>query len=608
MGDNRRAMGGTEMEADGAGTPPLGATVHDGGTTFRVWAPHAEAVCLAGTVNGWAPEATPLVREGGGCWSTWVAGVGPGAEYKYVIDHGGERLWRVDPYARAVSGPHDNGVVVAPVRPAVRFAMPRRNELVIYELHVGTFHDEPGGPPGDFRTAAERLDHLQQLGVNAVEVMPQAEFAGSFSWGYNPGHIFAVERAYGGRDGFRAFVEAAHGHGIAVLLDVVYNHLGPQALDLWRFDGWGPPGRGGIYFYNDGRAATPFGDTRPDYGRPEVRRFLRDNARMWLEEYGVDGLRFDATAYIRNVEGRDGDPDRDLPEGWSLMAEINSELHRRWPSTFTVAEDLKGNGWLTRPGPEGGAGFDAQWDGGFVGAVRAALTAVEDGHRDVGAVAAAIGGRHDGDPFQRVVYTESHDEVANGRVRLPEAICPWDAASWYAKKRSTLGAALVLTAPGVPMLFQGQELLEDDWFHDQDPVDWSKRDRFAGILLLYRDLIRLRRNLDGVSGGLCGPHVSCFHVNGRDKVVAFHRWDRGGPGDDVVVVANFANRGYLAYTIGLPAGGRWRVRFNSDWQGYDPSFEGWCSLDLDARPARRDGLGWEGEVGLGPYTAVILGR
>ncbi len=127
------------------------------------------------------------------------------------------------------------------------------------------------------------------------------EFAGDRSWGYNPAHPFAIESTYGGPAGFQRFVKAAHQKGIAVLVDVVYNHFGPSDLSLWQFDGWSENGMGGIYFYQDWRANTPWGDTRPDYGRREVRQYIRDNALMWLEDYRCDGLRFDATAYIRNV-------------------------------------------------------------------------------------------------------------------------------------------------------------------------------------------------------------------------------------------------------------------------------------------------------------------
>ncbi len=141
-----------------------------------------------------------------------------------------------------------------------------------------------------------------------------------------------------------------------------------------------------------------------------------------------------------------------------------------------------------------------------------------------------------------MIYTESHDEVANGRVRLPEEIRPGDAGSWWSRKRASMGSALVLTSPGIPMLFQGQELLEDRWFEDTRPLDWSKADLNAGILRLHRDLIRLRRDLDGVSAGLRGERTAILRADDDAKVLVFHRWAAGGPRDDVVVVVNFADR------------------------------------------------------------------
>jgi 1,4-alpha-glucan branching enzyme len=139
-------------------------------------------------------------------------------------------------------------------------------------------------------------------------------------------HPFAVESIYGGPDALKRFVKAAHEHGIAVLVDVVYNHFGPSDLDLWQFDGWSENGKGGIYFYNDHRSQTPWGETRPDYGRGEVRQYLRDNALMWFEEYHADGLRWDMIVYIKSIDGNEGNPANDIPEGWSLMQWINVEI------------------------------------------------------------------------------------------------------------------------------------------------------------------------------------------------------------------------------------------------------------------------------------------
>jgi 1,4-alpha-glucan branching enzyme len=590
--------------------PGVGSIPYAGGTTFRVWAPHAERVAVAGTFNRWAADAAPLASEGNGYWSADVDGAQPGDEYKYVLTSGGQPIWRLDPYARMVSKQAGNSVVYAADFDwgPDQFAMPPWNELVIYELHIGTFNDQPGGQPGNLDGAIAKLPYLRDLGVNAVEIMPSMEFAGGFSWGYNPANLFAIERDYGGPSSFKAFVAAAHAQGIAVIFDVVYNHFGPSDLDLWRFDGWSENGKGGIYFYNDDRSATPWGDTRPDYGRGEVRQFIRDNALLWLERFRVDGLRWDATAFIRNTLGNNDDSDHDIPAGWSLMQWINDELDARQPWKLTIAEDLRSNDWITRPTGAGGAGFDAQWDGNFVHPIRQAIIVSDDAARDMNVVRDAILYRYGADAFARVVYTESHDEDANGHERVPEEIWPGNAGSWFSKKRSTLGAALVFTSPGIPMIFQGQEFLEDEWFRDVDPIDWAKLERYGGIRLLYRDLIRLRRNWYDSTRGLRGQGAQVYHVNDADKLLAFHRWDQGGPCDDVVVVVNMANRGYDSYTIGFPRAGLWRVRFNSDWAGYDSTFGDHFSYDAVAAPGERDGMPYSGNVGIGPYSAIILSQ
>ncbi len=587
-----------------------GATVLERGCRFAVWAPNADEVYVVGSFSDWDEKAHPLSRDDAGVWQGEVHEAKPGDEYRYRIVTGDESYSRTDPYARRLT--HSAGNVLIPKdipgrRPGQFQAAPL-NELVIYELHIGTFGKkgrEPG--PGDLEGAIERLDHLRELGVNAIEIMPVAEFPGAYSWGYNPSHLFAIESEYGSPRAFRDFVRRAHDLGMAVLVDVVYNHLGPNDLDVWRFDGWYENEGGGIYFYNDDRAKTPWGDTRPDYGRPEVREYIRDNALMWIRDYGVDGLRWDATAYIRNVSGGDGEPG-DLPDGWSLMQWVNDELRAERSTVIRIAEDLQNNARLTKAPGDGGAGFDAQWDARFVHPIREALIGADDAHRDMGAVRDAILHRYYLNAFERIIYTESHDEVANGKARVPEEVDPGNASSWAARKKSTLGAALVFTTPGVPMLFQGQEFLEDDWFHDEDPLDWSKKKRFAGIFRLYADLIALRRNLKDCTRGLCGQEVSVYHVHDDENVIAFHRWEQGGPRDSTVIVANFSTHPKQGYVIGWPTEGRWVVRFNSDSRFYDEAFNDVGPVDVHAAGGERDGLPAEGAIDLAPYSALILSQ
>jgi len=589
----------------------MGAIPSAKGVTFRVWAPHAEKVYVTGTFNDWSKTSTPLVSEKNGYWSTEVSEAKAGDEYRYLIHGPKGPLSHIDPYARKVTSSIGNGIVYDPKAfdwGDDTFHIASWNEIVIYEMHIGTFNVKEGGQPGTLDSAIEKLPYLNNLGINAVEVMPVMEFSGDFSWGYNPSHPFAVESIYGGPDAFKRFVKAAHEHGIAIIVDVVYNHFGPSDLDLWQFDGWSENEKGGIYFYNDHRSSTPWGDTRPDYGRSEVRQYLRDHALMWLEDYHADGLRWDAITYIKNIEGNEANPANDIPEGWSLMQWINEEIQKRFPGKISIAEDLKNNVWVNKDAGAGGAGFSAQWDSEFVHPVRQAVISRDDKLRDLGAISRAIEHRYELDAFERVIYTESHDEVANGRARVPEEIWPGNVDSWFSKKRSTLASAIVFSSPGIPMIFEGQELLEDRWFQDKIPIDWSRAEDESGILGMYRDLISLRRNLSGVSRGLCGQNIHIYHFNDEAKLMAFHRWDKQGPTDSVVVVVNMTNQGRDGYVIGFPRAGLWKTRFNSDSYNYGPNFYNHPTPDVETHEEGADGLPCSGEIGIGPYTVVIFSQ
>jgi len=583
----------------------MGAIITDGGVAFRVWAPHADSVAVTGDFNGWRVDANPLENEGNGYWYGFVEGATPGQEYKFHLTNGELELDRIDPYAMQVTNSVGNGVIYdhsAYDWEGESAHCPPHHEMVIYEMHVGSFAPSDDGV-GGFHDVIEQLDYLQALGVNTLQIMPVAEFAGDQSWGYNPAHIFAVESAYGGPDAFKNLIKTAHQRGFAVILDVVYNHFGPSDLDLWQFDGWGED-KGGIYFYNDDRSSTPWGDTRPDYGREEVRRFIHDNAMMWLREYHVDGLRLDMTPYMRSVSGGGFE----LEEGFGLMRWITQSMRDEYPGRISIAEDLHGHDRIV--GLEGdGAGFHAQWDAEFVHPVRHAITAMTDEERSLASIADAIAHNYDGDPFRRVVYTESHDEVANGSARVPHEIDPGNADGWFAQKRSTVGGALVMTSPGIPMIFQGQEALEGGWFSDDDPLDWERIERFEGITKLYKTLIDLRLNRGGVTRGLTGRGLNVYHVNEADNVIAFQRWLDHGAGDDVVVVVNLSTETYTDYRIGMPHGGLWKLRFNSDARLYSSLFGDFDSFDVTAHDdSGEDGMGAHANVSIAPYSVLIYSQ
>lgn len=583
----------------------MGPMPHSHGVAFRLWAPHADSVSIVGDFNQWDGQATPMTAEENGHWYLDVPQAKIGDEYRYLLKCGDTEVSRMDPRAREVTNSIGNSVIHDPEFNWGEddFHLPPWNELVIYEMHLGTFARSDEDAVGTFKDALSQLDHLIALGVNVIQLMPACEFAGDLSWGYNPAHIFAVESAYGGPRGLKKFVREAHRRGVGVLMDVVYNHFGPSDLDLWQFDLWQENDKGGIYFYNDWRSNTPWGDTRPDYGRGEVRQFIYDNAMMWINDYHVDGLRYDMTLYMRSVDGNE-----ELPEGWSLAQWINHDIRAQHPGKLLVAEDLQTNEYLTKHDSEGGAGFCSQWDAAFVHPVRDVAKQPDDSGRDLNKLVSAISHKYNLDAFERVIYTESHDEVANGKARLPSEINPDDPTDAYARHRSTLAAGIMFTSPGIPMLFQGQELFQDGWFQDTDPLDWDRKEEFPGIVRLYRDLVHHRLNRHGVTRGLTGQHVNIHHRNDALKLLAYQRWAEHGRGDDVVVVVNFSHQAIENYEIGFPCGGAWKLRLNSAAPAYNAEFVSSTLVEITPEERDYDGLSHAGPVSISPYSILIYSQ
>lgn len=614
---------------------PLGATLHaDGTTTFRVWAPFVDAVAVR--INGGA--AVPMNREDGHpdpadtTWAVTVPGTKAGDQYRYVIQLNGATREFSDPRAQQLTGfdsPNGYGMPSSDSQPQSvivdrsfempEFAEPSFNTMVIYELHVGTFNN-------DFQGAIAKLDYLQQLGINAVELLPITQNPlfpdhnpPDHDWGYDPVQLFAVKSKYGTPGDFKEFVKQCHERQIAVIVDVVYNHLIGNNL-LNGFGGFTAPTiPRGVYLYGGAAADTPFGP-RPDFGRPQVRQYINDNALMLLRDYGVDGLRFDDTRDIRSFDPGSGRVDN--AQGEQLLRDINSsyrDTDPKQPGKITIAEDLQSYGEVVnRSGSDPAAlEFNSQWDDTLFYAVRRAVTAVNDQDRNLGDIKAVLQLKLNDDVFSRVIYTENHDKVGHPndqdpQTRLPALIDKNDNESIYAKKRSTLAAAIMLTAPGIPMIFQGQEMLETRafGFYTPTPVDFDRAadPKYKGIVNMYRDLIALRRNAGGMTRGLTGQSLNVFHLDDGNKTLAYHRWEDGGPGDDVVVVANLSNNAQESLNIGFPRQGLWHVRFNSGAQVYDPSFENGDSFDTTAGPPGKDGLNFNANVGVGAYSVVILSQ
>ncbi len=603
--------------------PGWGSTpYHDStgtGVTFRVWAPNATSVYVPGQFNSWSTTANPLGKEftnGGwnGNWSGDVAGATNGSQYKYYINFpggtgyiSGTSVWRHDPRARkevsADTGSGDNDYIYDPT--AFNWTnetpmSPSLNDLVIYEMHIGTFYNPNSGSglQGKFTDATNRLDYVKSLGVSAVEILPIWEFPGSASWGYNPADIFAADNDhYGGPDGLKTFVKACHARGLAVFMDVVHNHYGPTDLDLWDFDGWAGVnslGGGGIYFFqsNTNLQITPWGDTRPNFSSNQVCSFVQDNFTMWLSEYHMDGFRWDTPYTI--MHDNNGNY---IPAAENLVNAINAMIHTNYAHKISIAEDVYNS-----------FGYDSTWDTTYPYNVTPILTNTVDANRSMSDLATALqynqrfGGAASSN---RVSFLESHDVVGdlNNGVRLVTAIDPVTPNSYRARKLSLLGTALTFTAPGVPMFFQGQEMLENQQFSTGRPVDWTKTNTYSAIVRCYHDMIRLRRNFDGGVVGLKGDQISFLVQDNSKKLLAYRRWQSSSPTQDVVVIANVAGTALTNYLLNLPRSGRWYVHFNSDSTNYSSDFS-----NIGTNVVATAGGSTSATITIGPYSALVLSQ
>jgi 1,4-alpha-glucan branching enzyme len=617
-----------KSDSTGQGGPaPLGGHLHAGGASFGAWAPNAELVEVAGDFG-----TVPMMRGDGGIWTADVAGATAGQSYQYVIHFQGKTFDRADPRSVQLVGDsgrkqprsvlYDAGVYLWQND---SFVPPSPERQVVYELHVGTFNDVAGPGTGTWQSAIARLDALADLGINMIEVMPPGEFPGSYGWGYDPNFPFAPVGLYGTPDDMKAFVDRAHGLGMGVIVDVVHNHYSKDdrdhpSLSMWCFDTGDGCADGGIYFA--GEPGSPWGP-RPNYAAPEVHDLVVDSVLAWARDYHVDGFRWDSCIYTRRTDWNPAHG-QDLPDGARLMKDMNAAVHALKPSIITIAEDLVGWSAITNPLDPAhlndygsGYGFDGQWDDGFFYDVKRTVVAAAGlgagGSLDLGAITGSIQRTYSGDVSHRVIYTEDHDKVApqNGadKVRLPVAIAPSDPTGLPARKLSTLGAGVLLTTPAVPMLFQGQEFLETlpFPFNRGTALDWANADRYSGIRSLYRDLIRMRKNAGGNTAGLTGRHVRVSHADPHTAVVVYHRWDRGGPGDDVIVVLNLGPVTQQP-TIGLPAAGTWYARFNSDAQRYSPDFGNTPAHQFTATAMGQDGEPYATAVTVGPYSLLVMSQ
>ena len=591
------------------------------GVSFRVWAPHASAVSVKDPISG---RSVPLVEQDTtGYWCKDVPGVGINQRYDYLITTPGfGTVTRRDPNARVVTNAHSGHALTYDSTSYVwqdqHFSLPPLNHLVIYEMDTGQFNAGPSGW-GTFQSSIAKLDHISSMGFTAVELLPVTQFDRIYGNPYAPTDQYAVDNdEYGGPDNLKAFVDACHERGLAVLIDVVHNHWGPFDLADFAFDGWHTSTYpGGIYFYDAAIATdrydTPWGP-RPDYSCPVVKDYISGQIAMWFNEYHADGLRWDSVSNIYNAwsggVGKDphtGEPGVFLPDGISLLQSVNTT----WPHTFKIAEDLsfsRRQSSDTVPVANGGLGFDTQWNATLAYFVRNDFPSTTP--ISLADVVSGMTSTFNNDYQQSVAYVESHNELTTAGSRLYQLVDPQNPTSRTARKKATLGAGILFTSPEVPMIFQGDEFLDLSWLDNKTTLNWTNADTWAGIVQLYANLVNLRTNAGGVSPGLTDPDLNIYQQDKTNDLLVYDRYSQASPGtDDVIVVVNLSSTVFngAGYQIGLPYGGSWQVVFNSDSTAYSSDF----GNVGPAGPVTAVNIPYAGQpysamVPIGDYSVLIL--
>ncbi|MCZ7526000.1 MAG: 1,4-alpha-glucan branching protein GlgB [Acidimicrobiia bacterium] len=553
------------------------------GTVFGVWAPAAGRVSVVGDFNGWDPGAHPLApRAGSGIWEGFVAGVGPGAVYKYRIEsrRGGYRVDKADPFAFAAEVSPRTASVVADLEYSWgdgawmagrhgRAALDR--PMAVYEVHLGSWRREDGRMLGYREIAAPLAEHVRRMGFTHVELLPVMEHPFYGSWGYQTTGYFAPTSRYGTPQDLMALVDHLHQHGIGVILDWVPSHFATDEHGLGRFDG--------THLFEH---ADPRQGRHPDwdsyvfnYGRNEVRSFLLSSARFWLDRYHADGLRVDAVAsmlyldYSREqgewIPNRYGG--RENLEALDFLRALNAAVYEDFPDVQTIAEESTAWPMVSRPTYLGGLGFGLKWDMGWM-------------HDTLGYFAREPVHRawHHHELTFRAIYQFhenfvlplSHDEVVHGKGSLL-AKMPGDAWQQRANLRLLLGT--MYGQPGKKLLFMGAELgTYREWSHEAQ-LEWELLDdpERSGIARWLADLNRVYTAERALHELDCDPEGFAWVTadDAAHSVLAWVRRDRDG--HEVLVVANLTPVVRQNYRVGVSRDGWWSEVLNSDAEEYGGS-------------------------------------
>jgi 1,4-alpha-glucan branching enzyme len=596
---------------------PMGATLIPGGATFKVWAPLARSVYLNGEFGGaanWSQATNPdllLNKDPAGYWTGFLANVAEGDQYKYYVagESGGSTGYKRDPYARELTS---SGTFPIGVNCIVRsstsypwhdenFVTPDFSNLIIYQLHIGTYAPASFPQYGTFLDVIAKIPYLVSLGINLLQPLPVTEVEENPNMGYEGADLFSPDTMYTvtdsatlssylgmingllsakghaplttnqidtGANQLKALVDLCHLYGIAVAFDVVYNHAGgftgdDECIYFWDREANPSDNNNSLFFTNVGMA----GGLSFALWKQEVRQFVIDNASFFLKEYHVDGFRYDEISMLLQDN---------QPAGWELCQNLTDTVRyiqdrvlqnaEYWPSEYSASVPS-----IVQSANQGGAGFDTVQHGALRDAIRSAVQAASYGQSssvDMGAISASLYPPSLPHAWNAVPCVENHDIVYAGRNnRIPALADGSNHQSFYARSRSKVATGLLLAAPGIPQLFMGQEFLEDKQWNE-DPggsnlIYWlglnSGNKAMSDQLRFTQDFIRLR----WLQPALRGQSINPFYSNNTDRVLAFHRWI-DGEGLDVVVVASLNDSPFFGYQLGFPRYGNWAELLNSD--------------------------------------------
>jgi len=600
---------------------PMGGTLVPGGATFRVWAPRATAVYVNGTFGGQSLSGqTPdrlLVNDGNGYWAGFQPGALEGDLYQIYVTGTGSSGNKRDPYARGLATDAPFPASSSILRNAsaypwhdASFVTPDFSNMIVYQIHIGTYAIGTPGVPSNFLDVIGKIPYLVSLGINVLQPLPVDEVEVNPNMGYSGADYFspdfpyvvtdqtvlagylaningllqakgqlpiALQNIQSGHAQLQALVDLCHVYGIAVAFDVVYNHAGGftvnGALDdqcIYYFDRVPDVGNNNdsLYFTDQDRGT---GGLAFALWNNDVSQFLVNNASYYINEFHADGFRYDEISILLSTN---------KDSGWTFCCNLTDTLRyikprllqnaEYWP--FEFGDYPKAWPSLVTPVAQDGAGFDVVQHDALRGAVRGALQSATAGAQaavSMDSLAAALYPPGFSHGWQAVTCVENHDVVYNGRSpRIATLSDSSNHRSWYARSRSRFATGILLTSPGIPQLFMGQEFLEDKQWdtpaNGPNLIWWGGLDNGAdpamvNHLRFTQDLIRLRWS----QLALRGDNVNAFHVDDANRVIAYQRWLEGS-GQDVIVVATLAEATWYNYGVGFPYGGQWNEVFNSD--------------------------------------------